>query len=73
MKPNNPEQIFINDAMLVCNQCECDQFYSSKFNPNKDEQNFLGLGGISSSVDVFVCSTCGFIHLFASSLPSENG
>jgi hypothetical protein len=71
MKTKDPEQIFINDAMLVCNQCECDQFYSSKYNPSKDGPNFLGLDTIGNSVDVFICSRCGFIHLFASSLPSE--
>ena len=71
MKTKDPEQIFINDAMLVCNQCEFDQFYSSKNNPSKDGLNFLGLDGMSNSVDVFTCSKCGFIHLFASSLPTE--
>jgi hypothetical protein len=71
MKSKDPEQIFINDAMLVCNQCECDQFYSSKFNPRKDGLNLLGLDGISNSIDVFICSKCGFIHWFASTLPSE--
>jgi len=71
MKTKDPEQIFINDAMLVCNQCECDQFYSSKYNPSKDGLNLLGLDGMSNSVDAFICSKCGFIHLFSSSLPSE--
>jgi hypothetical protein len=71
MKTKDPEEIYINDAMLVCNQCEYDQFYSSKYNPSKDALNFLGLDGMCTSVDVFICSRCGFIHWFASTLPTE--
>jgi hypothetical protein len=71
MKTKDPEQIFINDAKLVCNQCAGDQFYSSKYNPNKDGLNILGLDWMSHSVDVFICSTCGFFHWFATLLPSE--
>ena len=71
MKTKDPEEIFINDAKLVCNQCEFDQFYSSKYNPSKDGLNFLGLDWIGTSVDVFICSRCGFFHWFASKLPSE--
>jgi hypothetical protein len=71
MKTKDPEKIFINDAMLVCNQCEFDQFYSSKYNPSKDGMNLLGLDWMSTSVDVFICSRCGFFHWFASTLPSE--
>jgi predicted RNA-binding Zn-ribbon protein involved in translation (DUF1610 family) len=72
MKTKDPEEIFINDAKLVCNQCEFEQFYSSKYNPGKDGLNFIGLDWMSSSVDVFICSRCGFFHWFASTLPSEN-
>jgi rubrerythrin len=71
MKTKDPEKIFINDAILICNQCENDQYYSSKYNPGKEGLNFLGFDGNSNSVDVFICSKCGYIHLFASSLPSE--
>jgi hypothetical protein len=71
MKTKYPEEIFINDAKLVCNQCEFDQFYSSKYNPSKDGLNFLGLDWMSTSVDVFICSKCGFFHWFASTLPPE--
>ncbi|MGD0037751.1 MAG: hypothetical protein ABSC53_10720 [Bacteroidota bacterium] len=71
MKTKDPEEIFINDAKLVCNQCEFDQFYTSKYNPSKDGLNFIGLDWMSTSVDVFICSRCGFFHWFASTLPSE--
>jgi len=71
METKYSEQIFINDAKLVCNQCEYDQFYSSKYNPSKDGLNFLGLDWMNNSVDVFICSKCGFFHWFASILPSE--
>jgi len=71
MKIKYPEEIFINDAKLVCNQCGFDQFYSSKYNPSKDGLNFLGLDWMNNSVDVFICSKCGFFHWFASILPSE--
>ena len=71
MKTKDPEEIIINDKMLVCNQCEYDQFYSNKNNPSQDVLNFLGLEGISTSVDVFICSRCGSIQWFASTLPTE--
>ena len=67
----DPENIFINDEMLVCNQCEFDQFYSSKYNPGKDGVNFQGFDWTGTSIDVFVCGRCGFFHWFASMPPME--
>jgi hypothetical protein len=71
VKTKDPEKVFINDEMLVCNQCEGDQFYSSKYTPNNDGINFPGIDWTVTSVDIFICSKCGFFHWFASTLPSE--
>ena len=71
MKAQNPENIFINDNMLVCNQCQSELFFSSKYDPSKSGLNFPGLEWMNRSVDVFICSQCGFVHWFVSTLPSE--
>jgi hypothetical protein len=71
MKTKDPEEIFINDEILVCKHCEFDQFYSCKYNSDTAGLNFPGLNWMGKSADVFICSRCGFLHWFASSLPSE--
>ncbi len=71
METKDPENIFINDSMLVCNQCENESFYSSKYDPAKSGLNFPGLEWLNKTVEVFICSKCGFVHMFSSAEPLE--
>ncbi len=71
MSVKAPQNVFINDEMLVCNQCKGELFYSSKYDPGQSGLKLPGLEWITNSLDIFVCSTCGFVHCFASVLPTE--
>lgn len=71
MTTNDPEEIVINDEVLVCKHCGFNQFYSSEYNPKTAGFNFPGMEWMNKSVEVFVCGNCGFFHWFASELPTE--
>ncbi len=71
MEPQSPQEIYILDEMLICKHCGFEQFYSAQYNPSTASQNFPGLDWMNKSAEVFICSRCGFLHWFATTLPEE--
>jgi hypothetical protein len=66
-----PEEYNINDQLFECKHCGFTLFYSCTCNSSSNGFNFPGLDWLNKSMDILICGECGFIHWFASKLPSE--
>jgi hypothetical protein len=58
------KSVQIKDQLLQCKHCERSKFVLRTAQLNTAFLEFLDLGWLNNSADIYVCTHCGFLHWF---------
>ena len=61
---DEPRSISVRGIKLGCKHCGRDLFLANRGQLTTPLKNFLNLEWAGPTADVFICTTCGFLHWF---------
>ena len=58
------QSVKVKNQSLTCKHCESGQFVHRTAQLNTAFLEFLDLGWLNKSADIYICASCGFLHWF---------